>query len=226
MDMDMGKIVTLILWMVPFIFSLSVHEFAHAWTAKYFGDDTAESMGRVSMNPIAHIDPLGTLLFPIIGFLSNFPVIGWAKPVPVNGRNLKNPVKQGMWIAAAGPISNLILAIIFTIALGIYYKFTAPGTFPSLNPTPGSGNFNPIMSMLLFGVYLNVLLAFFNMLPMPPLDGGHVLRGLFPALAPQLALIERYGIIVLLLLLYTGALEILLAPAMWLIQALLSLAGI
>jgi len=224
--MDMEKIATLVLWMVPFIFSLSVHEFAHAWTAKKFGDNTAESMGRVSLNPMAHIDPIGTLFFPIVGFLSNFPVIGWAKPVPVNGRNLKNPVKDGMWVAAAGPISNLILALIFTCILAVYFRTTNTSQFPSLTLSPGSGSTSPLISMLFFGVYLNVLLAFFNMLPMPPLDGGHVLRGLFPSLAPQLDMIEKYGFLILIVLLYTGALRILLAPAMWIIGLLLNLAGI
>ncbi|MCB1198865.1 MAG: site-2 protease family protein [Bdellovibrionota bacterium] len=214
------KLSTLVLWMVPFIFSLSFHEFAHAWVARYFGDNTAEMMGRVSMNPKAHIDPIGTIAFPVIGFLTGFPIIGWAKPVPVNSRNLKNPIKQNMWIAAAGPASNLLLAIAFTICLAIYTQVSHINTLPTLSMTAPQSN--PIAMMLLFGVYLNVLLAFFNLLPMPPLDGGHVLRGLIPSLSPQLDLIERYGFIILLLLLYTGILRILLIPAFLIIQLLLS----
>lgn len=214
------KLSILILWMVPFIFSLSFHEFAHAWAAKKFGDNTAEMMGRLSMNPVAHIDPVGTIFFPVVGFLTGFPIIGWAKPVPVNERNLKNPIKQGMWVAAAGPISNMILAVAFTIVLAVYYQSTQATALPSLSASMGQSN--PIMMMLVFAIYLNVLLAFFNLLPMPPLDGGHVLRGLFPSLSPQLAMVERYGFLILLVLLYTGLLRILLIPAFLIIQFLLS----
>lgn len=214
------KISVLILWMVPFIFSLSFHEFAHAWVAKMFGDNTAEMMGRVSMNPMAHVDPIGTIAFPIIGFLTGFPIIGWAKPVPVNERNLKNPLKQGMWVAIAGPASNLILALVFTVFLALFFDRSQ---IQAMSFFGESGSIqNPVLMMLVFGVYLNVLLAFFNLLPMPPLDGGHVLRGLFPKLTPQLALIEKYGLLILLILLYTGILRYLLIPAFVIIQFLLS----
>jgi len=213
------KISTLILWMVPFIFSLSFHEFAHAWAAKKFGDRTAEMMGRLSMNPVAHIDPLGTIIFPVVGFLTSIPIIGWAKPVPVNERNLKNPIRQGMWVAAAGPISNMILAVVFTGCLAVFFPSSSVSPLQSVTDI---GQNNPIKMMLIFAVYLNVLLAFFNLLPMPPLDGGRVLRGLFPGLSPQLEWIERYGFFILIILLYTGVIRYLLIPAFLIVHYLLS----
>lgn len=213
------KLPILLLWMVPFIFSLSFHEFAHGWVAARYGDLTAKMMGRVSMNPIAHMDPIGTVAFPVIGFLTGFPLIGWAKPVPVNERNLKDPANNGMWIAAAGPLSNMFLAVVFTIAawalhqsgINLYFKLDSTTTLPQA-----------ILLMMIFGIQLNVLLAFFNLIPMPPLDGGRVLRGLFPGLSPQLEVIERFGFIILLILLYTGLLKILLMPAFFIIRLLMS----
>lgn len=213
--MDMNKLALIPLWMIPFIFSLSFHEFSHAWTANLLGDGTAKFMGRVSMNPKAHIDPIGTILFPIIGFITGFPLIGWAKPVIINERNFKHPYQDAMYVAAAGPISNLFLALCFTGAAHLINQ----GHSDAMRV---HGFDEPLLMMAIFGIQLNVFLAFFNLLPMPPLDGGRVLRGLFPFLAPKLAILERYGFMILMIMMYTGLFRILLAPASRLINVLMS----
>ncbi len=212
--MDMQKISLIPLWIIPFIFSLSFHEFAHAWVANHMGDNTAKFMGRLSMNPQVHIDPLGTLFFPIVSFLTGFPLMGWAKPVMINERNFKNVYRDAMFVAAAGPISNLFLALCFTALAHIIHQFQ--GGVPQ-------GWNQPLLMMAIFGIQMNVFLAFFNLLPLPPLDGGRVLRGLVPSMARNLAYIEKYGFIIILVLLYTGILRILLIPAYKLINVLMSI---
>lgn len=214
--MDMHKLALVPLWMIPFIFSLSFHEYAHAWMANKLGDNTAKFMGRLSMNPKVHVDPIGTIAFPILGFLTGFPLIGWAKPVIINERNFKNVYKDAMYVAAAGPISNILLALVFT-GIGYILNQGSSGIMSV------SGFDQPLLMMAIFGIQLNVFLAFFNLIPLPPLDGGRVLRGLFPSLAPQLAMLEQYGFFIVIILLYTGALRILLEPASRVINVLMSL---
>lgn len=213
--MDMNKLALIPLWLVPFIFSLSFHEFSHAWVANYFGDNTAKFMGRVSMNPGVHIDPIGTILFPIIGFLTSFPLIGWAKPVMVNERNFKHPHREAMFVAIAGPFSNLFLALCFTVVAHLINQGNS-------NVMRVSGFDQPLLMMAIFGIQLNVMLAFFNLIPLPPLDGSRVLRGLFPGLSAQLNYIERYGFLIMMVLLYTGIFRIILAPASHIINVLMS----
>lgn len=162
----------------PILFALTFHEFAHAWSARKLGDPTAESMGRLSLNPLVHLDPVGTFMI-FITVMSGFG-IGWAKPVPVDPRYLQNPRRDMLWIALAGPVSNIILAFIMT------------GIFTSM--TPGGGTTDLIRQMLLIGISINLVLAFFNMLPIPPLDGSKILMGLLPEeQARQYSQLEMYG---------------------------------
>lgn len=214
--MDMSKISLIPLWLIPFIFSLSFHEYAHAWMANRLGDNTAKFMGRLSMNPKVHIDPIGTIAFPILGFITGFPLIGWAKPVIINERNFKNVYQDAMWVAAFGPLSNMALALCFT---GVAYLLNTGNS----DLMKMSGFDQPLLMMAIFGIQLNVFLAFFNLIPLPPLDGGRVIRGLVPSMAGTLEKIERYGFIILLVLLYTGLIRLILLPAFKIINLLMSL---
>jgi Zn-dependent protease len=168
----------------PILLALTFHEFAHAYVANRFGDDTAKLSGRLTMNPLAHLDPLGTIMIFIVHF-------GWAKPVPVNPYNLKNP-KQGMlWISAAGPLSNIILALIS----GLMIRFvTTMGIMPQPNSVP-----EIIIIMIVLSLKINLALAIFNILPIAPLDGSKILYGILPArFAKHIHLLERYGPILLI----------------------------
>jgi Zn-dependent protease len=173
------------------LISLTIHEAAHAWTADRLGDRTARMLGRVSLNPIVHIDPIGTLLLPIIATISNLPLIGWAKPVPVNVRNLRHPRRDFMIVAAAGPISNLLQAVVIALILRV---LLAAGVHQPL-----------VLSVMGEAVVVNLMLAFFNLIPVPPLDGGNVALGLLPPrLATQFAQVSQWGFIILYVLMYTG----------------------
>jgi Zn-dependent protease len=185
------------------LLSLSVHEAAHAWSADRLGDTTARRLGRVSLNPVVHIDPVGTLLFPLLAIVSNLPILGWAKPVPVNTANLREPWRRPyMLIAAAGPASNLLLAA----GAAIVVRMLGFETF-------GSDLMGWVFRFLLLMVTINVLLAVFNMLPVPPLDGGNVLAGLLPpAGAAVVDRVRPFGIFILYGLLLTGALWTLVGP--------------
>jgi Zn-dependent protease len=188
------------------IASLSVHEAAHAWAADRLGDPTARFLGRLSINPAVHVDPIGTLLFPLIAMLTNLPLIGWAKPVPVDTRRLKHPARDFALIAAAGPASNLLMAGIGAIVLAIIPS-VAPGDIAARAIT------TTLTQMVLQFVYINVLLAVFNMIPVPPLDGGNVLLGVLPpAGARVVEQLRPYGFIILYALMLTGTLSFLLGP--------------
>ena len=192
---------TLIL-LVLLIISLSVHEAAHAWTADRLGDPTARMLGRLTLNPLAHIDWIGTVLFPLIAIYSGVPLLGWAKPVPVNGHNLRHPRRDFAVVAAAGPISNLVQALLASILLMIL-----PG-----GDTVGGGGMTLADFTLRF-MFLNVMLAVFNMIPVPPLDGGNVLAGILPEGAAQLIdALRPYGFLILYALLLTGILEQVVSP--------------
>lgn len=190
--------------------SLSFHEAAHAWTANRLGDPTARRLGRLTLNPLSHLDWVGTVLFPLVGMLSGLPLIGWAKPVPVDTRNLRAPRRDFAIVALAGPVSNILLAsglILVLQALG--------GVVPETGATT--------LSMTLYlAVYMNVLLAAFNMLPIPPLDGGNVLAGLVPeSVARVLDRGRPFGFLVLYALLFLGVLRVMLAPIERLLRVLL-----
>jgi Zn-dependent protease len=187
------------------LFSLTIHEMAHAWTADRLGDPTARLLGRVSLNPLVHADPIGTILFPLLAAISNIPLIGWAKPVPVSVRQLHHPRRDFMLVAAAGPTSNLLLAIASALALMIVP--VSPVTIGEPNVTA------PLASTLSLAMRINVLLAVFNMIPIPPLDGGNVLSGLLPrGFARQFDLVRPYGFLLLYVLMFTGKLEYLILP--------------
>ena len=194
MDFDFTRI---FIGFAVLLLSLTFHEAAHAWSADLLGDPTARMLGRVSLNPAAHVDPIGTLLFPLVAMLTNLPLIGWAKPVPVNPRNLHGHWKRKyMLIAAAGPAMNLALAMVCSLAVRVI------GFEGGSNPATSQ-----IFQFMLAMVVVNVLLAVFNMLPVPPLDGGNVLAGLLRGGAS--AMFDRlrpYGMIILYGLLISGVL--------------------
>jgi Zn-dependent protease len=198
---DIGQ--SLIIFAV-LLFSLTVHEMAHAVTADWLGDPTARRLGRISLNPAVHIDPVGTIMLPLLGLLAGGFVFGWAKPVPVNPANLKNHRQDFLVIAAAGPASNILMAIGASMLLGLI-----PG---GLGASEGMAG---VMATFGFAmVQLNLLLAVFNMLPIPPLDGGNVLAGILPeALAASYdRLVRPYGFVILIVLMATGWLYRLIGP--------------
>jgi len=190
---------------IVLLFSLTVHETAHAWTADRLGDPTARLLGRVSLNPIVHADLIGTVFFPLLAIVGGVPLIGWAKPVPVNIRKLRHQRRDYVLVAAAGPASNLIMALVAAVLLLLV---------PVSPVTLGEPNVSaPVASLLSRAVQLNLLLAIFNMLPIPPLDGGNVLSGLLPdRLAMPFNRIRPYGFLLLYALMLTGGLEYLVVP--------------
>jgi len=191
-----------IIQVVVLLFALSFHEMAHAWAANKLGDPTARDLGRLTMNPIPHIDPFMTLIFPAFLILAGSPVIfGAAKPVPVDTANLRHPKRDHMWIAAAGPISNLILAVISIALINLVWQPMQVGA------AMGAAWAQPLRQLLLMSVYINVLLAAFNLIPLYPLDGSWVLsRFLSGGAARAYALLRPYGFIILILLMWSGVL--------------------
>ncbi len=190
---------------VPIIFAITVHEASHGYAAKYFGDLTAERLGRITLNPLKHIDPLGTILLPAITLMFGGVLFGWAKPVPVNFNNLRNPKKDMLWVAAAGPASNLVMAIFWGILLGYVQRGLQAGDF--------STSAYLFVEMAYVGISINIVLMVLNLLPMPPLDGGRIAVSLLPNnLAFQLSKIEKYGFIILIALMFAGVLGKILSP--------------
>ena len=193
LDINFAQIV---IGMIVLLFSLTVHETAHAWTANQFGDPTARLLGRISLNPIVHADPIGTILFPLISMVSGAPLIGWAKPVPVNLRYLRHPRRDYMLVATAGPASNLVLALFAALLLVL------------LPVSPQT-----LAAILSQTMRLNVLLAVFNMIPIPPLDGGNVLAGLLPpSLADTFNRLRPYGFLLLYALILTNGFSYIVLP--------------
>ena len=201
-------IASLILGFAVVLASLTVHEWAHAWTADRLGDPTARMLGRVSFNPIVHIDPIGTVLLPLLAMFTTGFIFGWAKPVPVNISRLGHPKRDFMIVAAAGPASNIVLAI------GAALVFHGLGAHESLGSLLGRA--------IYFAVSINILLAVFNMLPVPPLDGGNVLAGLLPdSFAPLINGLRQFGFIILLFLIVSGVLRTVVEPVADFIEGLL-----
>jgi Zn-dependent protease len=198
-------------YFVVLLFSLSVHECAHAWVAQRMGDDTAARQGRVTLNPLSHIDPVGTLLIPLLQvFWGGVPLLGWARPTPVNTRGFRHPGRSHILVSGAGPASNLLLACLFTSALFVGLR-------------SGARESEPVMALLNTGVQMNVLLALFNMVPLPPLDGSSVLYWGMPAAIANAyrRLVQPYGHWVLLALFASGILGKLLHPPVQLLSDVL-----
>jgi Zn-dependent protease len=190
---------------IVLLFSLTVHEMAHAWTADQRGDPTARLLGRVSLNPLVHADPIGTFLFPLIAMISGAPLLGWAKPVPVNTRYLHHPRRDFVMVAAVGPTSNLVMALGAALVLMV---------LPVSQYAVGEANVSvPLANILSQAMRLNVLLAVFNMLPIPPLDGGNVLAGLLPpSAAAVFNQIRPYGFLLLYALILTDGFNYIVVP--------------
>jgi len=210
------------LWVIPLLLALVCHEWAHGYAAFRLGDDTAASLGRLTLNPIAHIDPIGTILLPGLLFMSGAPMFGWAKPVPVAFNRLRDPVRGMALVAAAGPCMNLVLAV----ASALIYRLLSSGAF-GIPMAAGPDSFavaQPVAIMCVYSIQLNVLLAVLNMLPIPPLDGGRVAVGLLPyEYSQRVAALEPYGMIIVVVLLMTGMLSVILGPLMGVVISLVRL---
>jgi len=225
------NIITLVISLFVLLFAITVHEAAHGWAASKLGDDTARSMGRVTLNPIAHIDPFGTILLPLLLVIIKAPPFGWAKPVPVNPFNLRNPRRDNLWISAAGPMANILVAAVSMIAI-IVIKLASPGISAFLRDfLTGRGGlppgFHPLegLSIILFyGVLVNTYLVVFNLIPVPPLDGSGVLMGLLSEPAAQkYDRLRPYGFLIVLGLIYLGVLNIIIRPIEIIIYTLIFL---
>jgi Zn-dependent protease len=208
----MIDIQTLLIWTIPILFAITVHETAHGWVASKLGDHSARMMGRLTLNPIKHIDPVGTILVPAFLYFTSGFVFGWAKPVPVNFNALRSPKQDMLWVAIAGPISNFMMAGLWLgailIAINIDSQF--------------------LIKMGQVGVQINLVLAVLNLLPLPPLDGGRVVSSLLPGrLAYQYDQLEPYGLYILLGLLFLGVFQSVVLPIVKLIQTFMfSLVGL
>ncbi len=208
--MDLTVIQKIAIYALPVIFAITVHEAAHGYAAKHFGDMTAFNAGRITLNPIKHIDLFGTIILPAMTVMLGGILFGWAKPVPVDFRRLKQPKKDMLWVAAAGPASNFAMAIFW--ALVLKFSVHAPEAFVL-----------PMSLMAKAGVTINIVLMVLNLLPLPPLDGGRIAVSLLPMqLARPFAQIERYGFIILIILLFSGVLGRILEPLINLVYALIS----
>ena len=205
MDANLGRIFISFLVLV---FSLTVHESAHAWAADRLGDPTARLLGRLSLNPMVHIDPIGTVLFPLVGLFTGAPIIGWAKPVPVATWRFERPRRDYLMVAAAGPLSNLALAFVAVVALRLIPAGSGAASLFGGGPSPAASAgrvLAPIDHLVETMLGLNLLLAIFNLLPIPPLDGASVLAGLLPEhLAARLDRLRPYGFLLLYALLLSG----------------------
>ena len=187
---------TIAVWIIPVLFAITLHEAAHGWVAYKLGDPTAKSLGRISVNPIKHVDPMGTVVVPIfLATLSGF-VMGWAKPVPVEPRYFKSPMLDMALVAVAGPVSNFFMACFWALFIVTSEQFLNPSSTLSFLADMGEK-----------GIYINIILMVLNLLPIPPLDGGRVLAGLLPpSLAMPFMRLERFGMVIILLLLVSGIL--------------------
>lgn len=216
---DLSLLQRIIVWILPVVFAITVHEVAHGWVAKKYGDNTASLLGRLTLNPIKHVDLLGTIIIPALLLITGTGFIfGWAKPVPVNPNNFKKPRADMAIVALAGPVSNLLMATAWAlvarlgVTIGMSVKMIA----------------EPMIYMGIAGITINLVLAILNLLPIPPLDGSRILSGLLPNYwAWQYNKLERFGFIILMILLATNLLDALLAYPLFIAQQLFfSLAGL
>ncbi len=204
---ELSKIQVLAVAILPVLFAITVHEVAHGWVAKRLGDPTAQMLGRLTLNPIKHIDPVGTVLLPLFLIWMSLPVIGWAKPVPITWENLRHPKRDVGLVAVAGPASNLVMALFWALVMKI-----------GLIMAPYNDYFGvPFIFMGFAGIYVNGLLMVLNMIPLPPLDGGRVLTSLLPGpWAYKVGRLEPYGMFILIFLLISGVLGAILLPPFFL----------
>jgi Zn-dependent protease len=223
-DINIGFV---IIWFVVFLFSLSFHESAHAWTSEKFGDDTGRLQGRITLNPIPHIDPIGTIVLPLIMLFTTIPLLGWAKPVETNPLLWREKTKANICVSAAGPISNLILVAIAFIALKVMIVSGIVQRGVSLQslvvPAAGQPAFmEPLCMLLSIMLWLNLALAVFNFIPIPPLDGSHVLESVLPYQAAEAyAQLRPYGFLLLIALMYLGVFGSILSPVLGFVIGLL-----
>ena len=197
---------------IPVLFAITLHEAAHGYVARHFGDMTAHQEGRISLNPLRHIDPIGTILVPLMTMLMGGVLFGWAKPVPVNFAALRRPKQDMLWVAIAGPAANLVMAL----GWALLYKMAWSN--------PDNYFAEPMMGMAEWGIKINIVLMVLNLLPLPPLDGGRVAVSLLPhRQAFQLARIEPYGMFILIFLAITPVLSLILSPLIGLVYKLISL---
>jgi Zn-dependent protease len=203
--MDPNHVREFVLALPVLLLAFSVHEFMHAWVALKQGDDTAYMLGRVTLDPRSHIDPIGSILFPAIAAFSGAPIIGWARPTPTNPRKYRNYKRGDILVSLAGVAGNLMLALLFSV---LYF-----GVLAVMQSTGTTRVLGTAKQLFGFGVELNAMLIFFNLLPVPPLDGSHVMNHLLPAnLAQAYRQLSSYGFIVLYLLLFSGALDVIFIP--------------
>ena len=214
--MELHLVQVIAIYALPVIFAITLHEAAHGYVAKHFGDMTAYMEGRVSLNPLRHIDPFGTIALPLIllavtKLFGGGIIFGWAKPVPVNFGNLRHPKRDMLWVAAAGPLSNFAMALFWALLVKI--GLSLQGNYFGL----------PLALMGAAGVFFNIIIMVLNLVPLPPLDGGRILVSLLPhRLAWRVARIEPYGFLILILLLLTGVLGTMLWPAIGVLMALVA----
>ena len=197
--MSVNVINRILIWAVPVLFSIVIHEVSHGWMASKLGDDTAKNMGRLTLNPLVHIDPIGTLILPFIMIILGGPVFGWAKPVPFNPYNFRPRVNRRngiMWVGIAGPASNFAIAFVASFVLVFSERFLSG--LPALL-------YISIFQLAQVLVFINLILGFFNLIPIPPLDGSKVLMRFLPqSFEPHFLKLERYGMLILILILATG----------------------
>ena len=208
-----------LIWAVPVLFSIVIHEVAHGWTAYKLGDNTAKDMGRLTLNPLVHVDVMGTLILPLIMIVMGGPVFGWAKPVPFNPFNFHPRVDRRngtMWVAVSGPASNFALAFIASFVLVISQRFLSG--LPSIL-------YMSIFQLAQALVFINLILGFFNLIPLPPLDGSKILMRFLPRkIEPYFLKLERYGLLILILILATGGFSsLVLGPVKLLYKVFLSI---
>ena len=214
--MELNLVQVIAIYALPVIFAITLHEAAHGYVARHFGDMTATAAGRVSLNPLRHIDLIGTVALPLIllaltKLFGGGIIFGWAKPVPVNFANLRHPKRDMLWVAAAGPLSNFAMALFWALLLKI--GLSLPGGVFAL----------PLALMGAAGVFFNIIIMVLNLVPLPPLDGGRILVSLLPhRLAWRVARVEPYGFAILIILLLTGVLGTLLWPAIGALLALVA----